>query len=432
MKWSIVLGVIVAAGGMLLGSGRPAPAAAPEHEPTSRRAAGIRDQDIRFYEARAARDPYGARDRAMLAALYLDRSRATGSEGDVRQAEALARASLGRRHARNDGAAAVLASALMAQHRFPEAYDLTTARLDADPDDPVIRATLGEIALELGRYAEADRLFATLSLLRGTPGVGPRYARWLELSGRSGEARELLVALRDTAAAGFRTTAEQLAWFDLRLGELAAHHGRPDLARPAFERALVSLPEDPRVLVALGQLELRTGHPARAHDLGTRALAGRLDPAALILLAEAAEAAGDRAAAGQYARALDVAVSQAGSGFHRAWGLFLLDHGQRIPELRTRATAELGNRRDVQGLDLAAWAAFCAGDAVAAAPLADEALARGVEDATLLYHGGRIALAVGDTATARRRLTEALAIDPAFHVRQAAEARALLARLGHR
>ncbi len=432
MKWSIVLGVLAGAGGMLVGSGRLALSAAPRPESPSRHAAELRDQDIRFYEARAARDPYGARDRAMLAALYLDRSRATGSEGDIRRAEALARASLGRRHARNDGAAAVLASALMAQHRFPEAYDLTAARLDADPGDPVIRATLGEIALELGRYAEADRLFGALTLLRGTPGVGPRYARWLELSGRSGESRALLEALRDSAAAGFRTTPEQLAWYDLRLGELAAHHGRPDLARPAFARALASLPEDPRVLVAEGMLELRTGHAARARDLGTRALSGRLDPAALILLAEAAEVAGDSAAAAQYARALDVAVSQAGSGFHRAWGLFLLDHGQRIPELRTRATAELGSRRDVHGLDLAAWAAFCAGDAAAAAPLAAEALARGVEDATLFYHGGRIALAIGDTVTARQRLASALAIDPVFHHRQAAEARALLDRLGSR
>lgn len=431
MKWWILAGIVAGLGGALHHAGWPA-SSAQAAEPPRRRAAEVREQDIAFYEARAARDRYGARDRAMLAALYLDRSRATGSEGDLRRAETLARASLGTRHARNDGAAAVLASALMAQHRFPEAYDLTAARLDADPTDAVTRATLGEIALELGRYAEADRLFASLTLLRGTSGVGPRYARWLELSGRSGEARELLHALRDSLAAGFRTSPEQLAWYDLRLGELAAHHGRPDLARPALARALASLPGDPRVLVALGQLELRTGHPDRARDLGIRALDQRLDPAALILLAEAAEASGDSAAARRYARALEVAVSQAGNGFHRAWGLFLLDHGQRVAEMRTRATAELGSRRDVHGLDLAAWAAFRAGDAAAAAPLAEEALRRGVEDATLFYHGGRIALVMGDTATARHRLAEALAIDPAFHYRQAAEARSLLARLGPR
>ena len=83
-------------------------------------------------------------------------------------------------------------------------------------------------------------------------------------------------------------------------------------------------------------------------------------------------------------------------------------------------------------LVLAAWATFRAGDAAAAAPLADEALARGVEDATLLYHGGRIALALGDTAMAGRRLAAALAIDPAFDLRHAAETRDLLARLGRR
>jgi predicted Zn-dependent protease len=432
MRSWITMALVVGVSGVLVGGGGRASTVTPGAEPPSRRAAEVRDQDIAFYEARAARDPFGARDRAMLAALYLDRSRAAGSEGDLRRAESLARASLGTRHARNDGAAAVLTSALMAQHRFPEAYDLAAARLAADPTDAITRATLGEIALELGRYAEADRLFGTLALLRYTAAVGPRYARWLELSGRSGDARELLQSLRDSLATGFRTTPDQMAWFDLRLGELGAHHGRPDLARAAFGRALASVPEDPRVMVALGTLELRTGHPARARDLGTRALGQRLDPAALILLAEAAEAVDDSAAAEQYARALDVAVWHAGSGFHRAWGLFLLDHGRGIAELRARATAELGRRRDVHGLDLAAWAAFRAGDAAAAAPLVDEALQRGVEDATLLYHGGRIALATGDTATARRRLKEALAVDPAFHHRQAAEARSLLAALGHR
>ena len=432
MRWWITIALVVGVGGILLGGGSAAPRATRVAEPPRRRAAEVREQDIAFYEARAARDPYGARDRAALAALLLDRGRATGAESDVRRAEALARGSLATRHARNDGAAAVLASALMMQHRFPEAYDLTAARLRGDSGDAVTRATLGEIALELGRYAEADQLFGSLTLFRATPAVGPRYARWLELSGRSGQARELLRELRDSLALGFRTTPDQLAWYDVRLGELAARHGRADLARAALARALAEQPEDPRALVALGQVELRTGHPDRARDIGTRALEQRLDPAALILLAEAAEAVQDSAAAQQFASALDVAVSQAGAGFHRAWGLFLLDRGRRVEELRARAVAELASRRDVHGLDLAAWATFRAGDAAAAAPLADEALARGVEDATLLYHGGRIALALGDTAMAGRRLAAALATDPAFDLRHAAETRDLLARLGRR
>ncbi len=54
----------------------------------------VRDADIAFFTARAARDPYGAGDRARLASLLLARARATGRYEDLVSAEESARASL--------------------------------------------------------------------------------------------------------------------------------------------------------------------------------------------------------------------------------------------------------------------------------------------------------------------------------------------------
>lgn len=412
-------------GALAFGAHRPAPAPVPAPPPAS-----VREVDIRFFEARVARDPYGARDRAMLAALYLDRARKDGGEPDLERAEALARASLRTRSAHNDGAVAVLASSLMAQHRFIEAHALVAAEVARDSSDLVVRSTLGEIALELGRYAEADGLFGPLGLSRLSAGVGPRYARWLELSGRSGAARDLLDSLRARAAAGFRPAPEQLAWFDLRLGELSAKNGRPDLARAAYARGLRLVPDDARLLTALGRVLLDDGDADSATAVAERALGIRVDPATLILLAESREARGDRTGAEEAARAVEAAVSRAGAGFHRLWGLFLLDHDRRVAMVRDRALADLATRRDIYGLDLAAWALYHDGQPAAAAPLAAEALARGVRDASLYDHAARIALALGDSALARERLQEALAIDAGFAPRGRPSPTALLAALG--
>jgi lipoprotein NlpI len=47
-------------------------------------------------------------------------------------------------------------------------------------------------------------------------------------------------------------------------------------------------------------------------------------------------------------------------------------------------------------------------------------------DATLYFHAGTIAAAAGDTVLARRRLRQALAINPRWHPSQPDEARTLL------
>lgn len=406
------------------------PARQPDMSPPDR--AAIRDADIAFYEARVARDPYGARDRAALGALYLGRGRATGNENDYRRAERLAQASYRTRQKRNDAAASVLVGALMAQHRFVEAHDVLLEVLSRDPAEPTLQATLGEIALELGRYREADSIFGALSMRRTAASIGPRYARWLELNGHSGEARELLTTLRRDLDGGFRVQPEQLAWFDFRLGDLAFRNGRLDLAAESYQRGLAVVPGDPRLLTGLAQLSAAKGDWAAAVALGERSLGVLFDPVTLGLLAESYESLGDTTKAAEYTRAMDVAVSHQPGAYHRGWALFLLDHHRRVADMVTRALGELATRRDVYGYDVAAWALHQAGRNREARPLADSALVRGTRDGLLHFHAGMIALALADSSRARSELTTALEINPHFHPRHADEARRALDRLSAR
>ena len=389
---------------------RPHPAALPH----SRLTAEIREQDIAFYQSRIARDPYGARDLAMLGSLYLSRARETGSYQDLLRAEVAARTSYSHRTRRNGAAAALLASTLLAEHRFTEAYTTAKALVAADSTEPGTRAMLGEIALELGHYEEATRLFSSIATLRYAPALAPRYARWLELEGRPAEAIELLRSVRHDLEHGFRVPPEQVAWFDLRIGDLELRRGRLTEADKAFASGLAQVPDDYRLLGAEARLHAAKKDWSGAIRSGEQAIANVLDPATLGLLSDCYAAKGDTAKAAEYAKAMEVSVSQQAGAFHRAWSLFLLDHGRDVPLVLRKASEELRSRKDVYGYDLVAWALHRMGRNTEAAPLADQALSQGTRDAMLYWHAGAIAAALGDSTLARTRFAEAKQINPYY------------------
>ena len=122
----------------------------------------VRTRDIAFYEERILRDPEGSIDLAQLAGLYLQRSRETANPQDVERAEQLARKSLAASTLRNGKARHLLASSLLAQHRFAEGRIEAQALVDAEPDVPGYRALLGELQIETGDLDEARRTFEWL------------------------------------------------------------------------------------------------------------------------------------------------------------------------------------------------------------------------------------------------------------------------------
>jgi tetratricopeptide (TPR) repeat protein len=145
--------------------------------------AEVRDRDIAFYQARIERDPLGARDRAQLAGLFLDRARDTGDNTDLVRAEEIARGSLANRRAHNSRALAVLINSLLGQHRYPEALAAARDLAQLEPEARSVRAQLGEIEMELGQYDSARAVFGSLAGLdprprsRASPGALVRTAR---------------------------------------------------------------------------------------------------------------------------------------------------------------------------------------------------------------------------------------------------------------
>jgi tetratricopeptide (TPR) repeat protein len=409
---------IAAAAGTTSRTREPVPAA-----PSTSR---IRDLDIEFYRARVAHDPRSARDFTQLAGLYLQRARETSDNEDLVRAEQTARHSLSLRRGRNDEAAGVLASSLLGQHRFAQALAIARGLLAADSTSIAARGLVAETELELGRYDEAGRQFGMLATYGGDLGVAPRLARWAELRGRPEEARRLLREGRDAASRRHGMPREQVAWFHLRLGDLALRAGKLDEAERELEAGLEILPGDYRLLGTLARLHADRHDWRRAADAGELAVSRALDPATLGLLHDAWAALGDTAKAEEYYRAMALAVLRQPGPYHRAWSLFLLDHDREVPRVLANVESELRTRRDIYGYDLLAWALHKSGrDAEARAPMT-RALSLGTRDAMLYFHAGMIDRALGDTASARTRLETALAINPSWHPSQPAEARAVL------
>ncbi|MBV9773207.1 MAG: tetratricopeptide repeat protein [Gemmatimonadetes bacterium] len=384
------------------------------------------DRSITLFQQRVGTDPYSSTDLGMLSGLFLQRARQTGDYQDVLRAEEAARRSLTLRPEHNLRADATLAASLLDQHRFREALASAQALVREQPGSATFRAMLGEIQLELGMYDSAAGTFGSLETSRNDLDVAPRLARWQEIEGHTAAARELLYAARDQALVRHGLLPEQRAWFHLRVGDLELRNGELDAAEDAFRAGLAISPGDYRLQAAMARLEAARGDWAGATGYGERVLGTVPDPATLALLSDVSAAAGDSAQAREYAKAVEVSLMANPGTFHRADGLFLLDHGLRRAEVLRQAGEDVKSRKDIYGYDLLAWALHRAGRDAEAAVAMKQALRTGSEDALLLYHAGMIESALGRRDAAREHLERALEVNPAFSVTQAPLARAAL------
>lgn len=379
--------------------------------------AELREQDIAFWAARVARDTLGAEDRTQLAALYLARASSTGYEDHVR-AEQLARASLTIRRARNGKAAALLANALLAQHRFTEAYQVAAELDSLDPGLPEYRALRGEMALELGRYAEADSLFQLVVRQESrAPSVTARLSRWHELSGRPENAERLLENALRSAKTAANAFPEDGAWFHLRLADFAMRRGDDDAAATHLAEGLRAAPDDQRLRDARGRLALQERDWSAAIAVAEQSIARTPEPDMFALVSDAYAGAGDTTRAQESALRMRMAALNDTGPWHRSWTLFLLDHGLEVRAMLDRAATELQTRRDVQGYEIFAWALYKSGDDDGALAAARMSLGRGVRDPELYLRAATIAKAAGQADEAARYEHEARRINPRYRPR---------------
>lgn len=352
--------------------------------------AAVRDADIAFFTARAARDPYGAGDRARVASLLLARARATGRYEDLVSAEESARTSLALRRDRNRGGTLVLTNALMGQHRFREALVQAEQVELEDSTDMTIASLTGEILLELGCYHDAARRFARIGTTTTNLAAQMRVVRWREVTGDVSGAHRLLLDARARAEHAFGLSREQRAWFELRVAEFDFRYGNEREGSRALARGLAVSPGDYRLHAVAARYALSRGDWNDAADHAGQSLDTHFDPAALALLAQAERGRGDSSAANRAIDAMVLAIRSQPGAWHRAWSLALLDAGREIPEVLAQSRRDLEDRHDVYAWDLQAWALHRTGDDAGAREAMAHALATGIRDPQVLAHAAAI------------------------------------------
>lgn len=385
-----------------------------------------RDDQIRVWSAALRMDPRSALALGQLAALNVQKARETGQERYYPVAEAMARRSLQLRTHRNAKTYVVLASTLLAQHRFADARDAAAAALALEPDVVQYRALLAEIHMELGDYAAAGRGFAGLGAYRAHLSIGPRLARWAEVSGQPRTARDILERLVTEAEGRRDLPREQLAWFHVRLGDHYSRHGSQRRARASLARALDVNPGDYRAHKALAELDLVEGNAPAALEHARSAVAGSRTPETLLTMAAGLRESESPAAAQAIEREVSTIVGDGGGSFERAWHAYRLEWNVPAGDVTRVLEREVAERGDVQGYDLLAWAYYRSGRLADARTAIASAVRTGTSDATVWFHAGVIAHASGEVAHARTYLKNALRLNPALHHRKAGIVRSLL------
>ncbi|MER6142633.1 tetratricopeptide repeat protein [Streptomyces sparsogenes] len=363
---------------------------------------------------------------ATLGAAYVEQARTTGDPTRYPQAQKALARSLSAQPRDNDPALAGRAALAAARHDFRGALRDADRALKVNPYNERALAVRVDALVELGRYDDAYAAAKRADARR--PGIPAftRLAYVLELRGDPAGARRVLLRARRSA-----TAPGDVAYVATALGQLAWSQGRFPQARAHYADALRA---DPRHLPALegrGRTRAATGDLAgAARDLEEVVRRYPL-PAELAALGEVYEARGDRARAReQYdvaATWIDLARAN-GVATDLDSALIAADHGDRTEALRA-ARAEWGRRHSVHTADALAWALHRAGRDREALRYAKSAAAPGYRSAAFLYHRGVIEKSLDAPAAARRHLTAALDLNPAFSPTAARAAKAALKAL---
>jgi tetratricopeptide (TPR) repeat protein len=418
MRVRIVLGVVLAAtllfglgavigrpsGGAAVPAGSGAPGGSGAPAPSGRLVAAIA-----AHQERLRRVPGDWTTWAALGEAYLEQSRVSADPAYYPKAEGALRKSLEVRPDGNAAALAGLGALANARHDFAAARALAQQAIAVNPWSDTAYGVLADAETQLGHPSEATAAVQQMLDLR--PGLSS-YARGsydLEQHGKRTEAAALMRLALDSA-----TEPADIAFCHQHLGSLAWAAG--DLAA-ARSHVSLGLAADPG---AVGLWQLRAKLDAAAGDL-TAALSS-LDKVvartptvdALLDQARLLRAAGrDPAPSLALARAaLDLFTANGGTDDLGAAALALAS-GDAAGAARF-ALAEWDRRQFAEVADLAGWALLAAGDPAAALPFARRANALGQVDATLAYHYGMVAHALGDRETALVQLRLALALNPRF------------------
>ena len=320
---------------------------------------------------------------ATLGLDYVEQARRTVDPTYYPKAAAALRRSLQIHPRGNFPAMAGEAALAAAQHRFRDALGWARRGLRVDPHNAVLHGALADAFTQLGRYDAAARAARRMELLRPGSDAEARLSYVAELRGRTAQAERLMRLSRRHAG-----SADEIAFADYYLAELARTSGRPVAALRLAQHGLAAQPSSAMLLEARARAEVALGRTAAARRDFAAAVARVPQPGYLLEYGELLESLGRTAAARR-----QYAVFRIEQRLFRANGvtldsdatLFEADHGDPARAVVMGRQA-IRTRPFLDSYDAYGWALHRAGRDQEALTAVDRALRTGVHNPLFLHH----------------------------------------------
>lgn len=350
-----------------------------------------------------------------LGLALLQRVRETGDPLLYAQAEAALNEAL-KRNAQDFEALLGQGSLALSRHQFRDALRWGERARAFNPYSAQPHGIIGDAQVELGNYEAAA---ASIQAMVDTRPDLNSYSRVSYQRELHGDIPGAIIAMRQAVSAG-DPRSEQARWSQVQLGNLAFNSGDLRQAEADYRVALAAQPDYPFALAGLARVQAAMGQQDAAIQT-YEGIAQRLPlPEFVIALGELYDATGQAdKARRQYelVRAMQQLNASVGFAVDLDLARFEPDHGGVPAEALARARAAYAEQPSIFAADGMAWALYYTGAYQEAQRYSEEALRLGTRDALLYYHAGMIALALGDKASARQYLEQAMRINPYFSVR---------------
>lgn len=315
------------------------------------------------------------------------------------------------------------------RHEFEASIDWAKKALEADPRCTDANGLIGDAALEMGDY---DRSFAEYQkMLDAKPDLSS-YGRSAHLLFVTGDMRRAVWLMSKAIDAG-SPYGENTAWCRAQLALMYYADGGYGPAEQVLSEGLKKLPNDYRLLAAMGKVKAAEKDYSSAADYYRKSIAIAPQQDIVAALGDVYAVSGKREdAQKEYALVESIARLNKANGVRgdMLTARFYADHGRNLDEALRMAEEEYRTRKNAYQADTLAWCYFKNNRIEEAKKYIAVALSHKTPEAMFYFHKGMIYAKAGDRMEAQRALYQAMSANSNFDVMQTPVAIKTITELG--